>query len=125
MPIAYIEPIPETRDYGVVQFQAEDSFACCNAAYSNKKYEEDPEFLKAHIFVFDRRVDPADSTKVIGECTLFGGDVCQKQKDFLWLVENLEQASPLPEDGVDMPTIGDPIFGNAPCGLGVGPESKK
>ncbi|KJX95035.1 hypothetical protein TI39_contig4140g00003 [Zymoseptoria brevis] len=135
-PIFFIDAPPNFYNDNFQQIETSNSFDCCNATFNPSMYEATPEpssndtppIVISYLFIFDRRVDPDDVSKVIGECSLFGGSQCRTQQDYTFELLNIEQLDAkggIPEGGVDMPTIGDPIFGNGPCGETVVDERNK
>ncbi|EGP89011.1 Ca2+-modulated nonselective cation channel polycystin [Zymoseptoria tritici IPO323] len=74
-PISFINAPPNFYNDNFQQIETSNSFNCCNAAFNLSMYEATPEprssndtppIESSYLFIFDRRVDPDDASKVIG-----------------------------------------------------------
>ncbi|CAK1362500.1 hypothetical protein CB0940_05282 [Cercospora beticola] len=98
------------------QFQVQDAFECCNEAFSPRTEAED--ITAPEVWAFDRRRNPNNREEIIGFCTLLGTETCGAgQANGRWQLLNEEQACG-PVDQLNV--VAGPLFGNAPCGLGIG-----
>ncbi|KAM3420636.1 hypothetical protein BST61_g3893 [Cercospora zeina] len=114
-------PFP-SRPFDFVQFEAQDAFACCNAAFSPRT--ETDAVVGPEIFAFDRRTDPNNPSQIIGFCTVVGSETCgATQEDGQWELLSEDQAGPGEPDQVGV--VAGPVFGNAPCGEAIGPQGNE